>query len=185
MATRKVADSTTPTAARKAAKKAPISAQTKQSASNIAGTGAVGADAAKSAPAKAATSMTAVRKSAAATAAPARAATRPSAAGPNAKTATQRSSSATAADGKSRRISPEQALANTRGLLDAKRDNRRQPQSWQTLGPAQAHPGSEGFQSPGAIDKAEELHAAESHITPIQGSISTRDRHQQGKRDAR
>lgn len=86
---------------------------------------------------------------------------------------------------KSRKISPEQALANTRGLLDAKHQHDRQPQSWQALGPNQSHPGSDGFQSPGAMDKAEELHAAESRITPIQGSISTHDRHNQGKRDSR
>lgn len=86
---------------------------------------------------------------------------------------------------KSRKISPEQALANTRGLLDAKHQHDRQPQSWQAFRPNQSHPGSDGFQSPGAMDKAEELHAAESRITPIQGSISTHDRHNQGKRDSR
>lgn len=124
----------------------------------------------------AATSKTPLRTNSAATATP-----RPSATRAAARTAASGHGSAR----KSHKISPEQALANTRGLLEAKREHDRQPQSWQAFGPTQGHPGSDGFQSPSAMDKAEELHAAESRITPIQGSISTQDRHHQGKRDSR
>lgn len=90
-----------------------------------------------------------------------------------------------ASAGTPRKISPEQALANTRGLLEAKRGHDRQQQSWQALGPAAPHPGSEGFQSPSAMDRAEELHAGESRMTAIEGSVSTRGRQEQGKRDHR
>ena len=42
-----------------------------------------------------------------------------------------------------------------------------------------------GFQSDEARAKAEELHAGESRMQAIQGSIGTQDRHNQGKRDSR
>ncbi|MDQ3618269.1 MAG: hypothetical protein M3374_06100 [Pseudomonadota bacterium] len=76
-------------------------------------------------------------------------------------------------------------MANTRKLLEAKQQHDREPQPWQLLDPQHVHVPNEGYQSPAAADKAEELHAAESRMTGIQGSISTRDRHNQGKRDRR
>lgn len=84
-----------------------------------------------------------------------------------------------------RKITPKQALANTRALLEAKQQHDRQPQPWQTLDPQQSHLPSEGFQSPEAAAKAEELHAGESRMQAIQGSIGTQDRRNQGKRDKR
>lgn len=90
-----------------------------------------------------------------------------------------------AAGSKPRQITREQALANTRRLLEAKHEHDRQPQPWQALDPQQSHVAEAGFQSPDAIAKAEELHAGESRQNAIQGSISTRDRHNQGKRDNR
>ncbi|HEY5780844.1 MAG TPA: hypothetical protein VIT66_03085 [Lysobacter sp.] len=84
-----------------------------------------------------------------------------------------------------RKISPEQALANTRQLLEAKHEHDRQPQPWQQLDPQHGHVPGPGYQSEGAAAKAEELHAGESRMQAIQGSISSQDRHSQGKRDNR
>lgn len=83
------------------------------------------------------------------------------------------------------KISPEQALANTRALLEAKKQHDREPQAWHALDREQSHTPQPGPQSPEAAAKAEELHQAESRLQAIQGSISTRDRHNQGKRDSR
>jgi hypothetical protein len=86
---------------------------------------------------------------------------------------------------KPRGITPEQALANTRALLEAKQAHDREPPPWQLLETPGGHASPPGFQSDEARIKAEELHAGESRMQAIQGSISTQDRHQQGKRDAR
>jgi hypothetical protein len=83
------------------------------------------------------------------------------------------------------RISPEQALANTRALLEAKHEHDRQPPRWQALEGHHEHLPQEGFQSPAAAAKAAELHAAESRMHAIQGSIGSQDRYNQGKRDHR
>ncbi|HJR73649.1 MAG TPA: hypothetical protein VJ806_08420 [Luteimonas sp.] len=83
------------------------------------------------------------------------------------------------------KISPEQALANTRALLEAKKQHDREPQAWHALDREQSHTPQPGPQSPEAAAKAEELHQAESRVQAIQGSISTQDRHNQGKRDSR
>ncbi|MCJ0824601.1 hypothetical protein MQC88_01265 [Luteimonas sp. 50] len=85
-----------------------------------------------------------------------------------------------------RKITPKQALANTRKLLEAKQAHDRQPPAWQALDrqPDQL-PHAAGFQSAEAQDRAGELHAGESRMEAIQGAISTRDRHDQGKRDQR
>nr|WP_231118134.1 hypothetical protein [Lysobacter silvisoli] len=82
-------------------------------------------------------------------------------------------------------ITPEQALANTRQLLEAKQERDRQPAAWQQLDPGHGQVPRDGPQSPSAAAKAEELHAGESRMQAIQGSIGTQDRHNQGKRDNR
>lgn len=46
-------------------------------------------------------------------------------------------------------------------------------------------PPSGGYQSPAAADHARQLHEAETRQAAIQGSASTQDRHNQGKRDNR
>jgi hypothetical protein len=84
-----------------------------------------------------------------------------------------------------RGITPEQALANTRALLEAKQAHDREPPPWQSLETPGGQPPQPGFQSDEARIKADELHAGESRRQAIQGSVSTQDRHQQGKRDAR
>jgi hypothetical protein len=86
---------------------------------------------------------------------------------------------------KPRGITPEQALANTKALLEAKQAHDREPPPWQSLETPGGHASPPGFQSDEARIKADELHAGESRMQAIQGSISTQDRHQQGKRDAR
>ncbi|GGK08165.1 hypothetical protein [Luteimonas terricola] len=84
-----------------------------------------------------------------------------------------------------RRVSPERALEATRSLLEAKHERDRTPQPWQSLDPVADHVPQPGYQSPQAASKARELHAGEARLVPIHGSISTRDRRNQGKRDHR
>jgi len=79
-----------------------------------------------------------------------------------------------------------QATRAKKKLLEKKTARDREPKAWQALdanaAPAVAAP---GFQSSGAAGKAKRLHAGESRMKPIQGSISTRGKRNQGKRDAR
>ncbi|MCR6663743.1 MAG: hypothetical protein NVV60_11535 [Luteimonas sp.] len=84
-----------------------------------------------------------------------------------------------------RTLTPRQALKKTRALLEAKQQRDREPKPWDTIGGAQPDAGQPGYQSSSAARRARELHAAESRIPAIQGSISTRDRINQGKRDHR
>lgn len=86
---------------------------------------------------------------------------------------------------KARKLSPERALENTRSLLDAKHERDQSPQPWQRLDPAAGQVSHAGYQSDQAAAKAQELHAGESRMASIHGSSSTRDRHNQGKRDNR
>jgi hypothetical protein len=82
-------------------------------------------------------------------------------------------------------VTPERALESTHRLLQAKQERDRSPRPWRSLGRAAGHVPQSGFQSPQAASKAQELHAGESRMAPIHGSISTHDRHNQGKRDSR
>ena len=84
-----------------------------------------------------------------------------------------------------RRLTPEQALARTKELLEQKLAHDREVQPWQLLDPQHGHVAEPGYQSNEAADKAMELHAGESRMKAIQGSIGTQDRHNQGKRDNR
>lgn len=86
---------------------------------------------------------------------------------------------------RARTITPEQALANTRKLLEAKQEHDRQVQPWQKLDDGHGPAPQVGHESEEAAAKAEQLHAAESRVQAIQGSNSTQDRHNQGKRDNR
>ncbi|KAF1717733.1 hypothetical protein CSC74_02105 [Pseudoxanthomonas yeongjuensis] len=84
-----------------------------------------------------------------------------------------------------RKPTPAQALARTKELLAQKQAHDREVQPWQQLDPQHAHVAGQDHQSVVAADKATELHAAESRMKAIQGSIGTQDRHNQGKRDNR
>ncbi|MET0580647.1 MAG: hypothetical protein ABWX88_03135 [Pseudoxanthomonas sp.] len=84
-----------------------------------------------------------------------------------------------------RKVTPRQALANTRKLLEQKQAHDRETQPWQLLDPHHTPVMDAGFQSSEAADKAVELHAAESRMKAIQGSSGTQDRRNQGKRDNR
>ena len=93
---------------------------------------------------------------------------------------------ATTRKARKRSITPEQALAQTRALLEAKQAQDAAPKPWQALdGGGAPDAGQPGYQSDQAARRAQDLHAAESRIPAIQGSASTRDRIQQGKRDHR
>ena len=102
------------------------------------------------------------------------------------KTTTPRPASKSGTTGEPRRITPKQALANTRKLLQAKQAHDRQPPAWQALDshPEQS-PHAAGFQSVEAQARAAELHAGESRMEAIQGAVSSLDRINQGKRDQR
>lgn len=82
-------------------------------------------------------------------------------------------------------ISPKRALANTRKLLAEQEAKAAQPKSWDGLGNEGTAQAAPGFQSPKARSRVLELHAGETRQAPIHGSISTRDRKNQGKRDHR
>ena len=84
-----------------------------------------------------------------------------------------------------RGITPAQALANTRRLLEAKQAHDREAPPWQALEARHGTTPHAGFQDEQARDQANELHAAESRMEAIQGAIGTQDRHNQGKRDKR
>ena len=86
---------------------------------------------------------------------------------------------------RSRAITRELALANTRALLEAKQEHERETPPWRALDSEHGQMPQPGFQSEQARAKAGELHAGESRMQAIQGSIGTTDRHNQGKRDSR
>jgi hypothetical protein len=93
---------------------------------------------------------------------------------------------------KPRHITPEQALANTRDLLEAKQARDREPPPWRQFDPDHGHPahehaipGRDSTQAAQAHAHAEELHRAESRMKAIQGSISGQDRRHQGRQDAK
>lgn len=74
----------------------------------------------------------------------------------------------------------------TKALLKQKTVRDRAEQPWQELD--SSTPGevpAAGYQSSSAARKSRKLHEAETRMAPIHGSISTRDRRNQGKRDKR
>lgn len=77
-------------------------------------------------------------------------------------------------------ITPEQAMENTRELLERKNEAAQQQA-------AQDQPGSDTgrYQDEQARAQAQELHHGEMRLQGTHGSISTRDRHNQGRRDSR
>src|SRR5690606_8100013 len=81
-----------------------------------------------------------------------------------------------------RRVSPTQALQNTRELLAAKQERDRTPHAWQSLDPAAPHVPQAGSQSPDAAANAQDLPAAESPRASMHGSMARRDRRKQGQR---
>jgi hypothetical protein len=85
----------------------------------------------------------------------------------------------------SRRITPAQALANTRRLLEQKQAHDRETPPWQALDGHQGAEPDAGFQDAQARDQANELHAAESRMAGTHGASGTHDRHNQGRRDQR
>ena len=102
------------------------------------------------------------------------------------KPAAQNNGAKPSAATRKRGITPKQALANTLALLEAKQEHDRQPLPWQQFAAPHAHhPATPDSQSPEAAQKAVELHAGESRMQAIQGSISTTDRRNQSKRDHR
>jgi hypothetical protein len=84
-----------------------------------------------------------------------------------------------------RRITPEQALDNTRILLEAKHARDRETPPWQALGTDTGAVPAPHYQSDDARVQANALHQGEADLDAIQGSISSTDRHTQGKRDSR
>ncbi|MGY1408954.1 MULTISPECIES: hypothetical protein [unclassified Luteimonas] len=84
-----------------------------------------------------------------------------------------------------RGITPEQALAQTQALLEAKQARDQEPKPWADGVEGGVDSGTPGYQSDSAAGRAKRLHAGEVRLPAIQGSVSTRDRINQGKRDNR
>jgi hypothetical protein len=84
-----------------------------------------------------------------------------------------------------RKTTAKQALANTRKLLRQKQAQARETKPWEALDGRHGKTPQPGFQSDEARVQAESLHEAEMRLEGNQGSISTHDRHNQGKRDSR
>lgn len=83
-------------------------------------------------------------------------------------------------------ITAQEAMENTRELLAARQAKARTPPAWQehdTSGHGKV--AKSGFESGSARDRAVELHQDEMRLQANEGSISDRDRHQQGRRDSR
>lgn len=78
-------------------------------------------------------------------------------------------------------ITPEQALANTRALLEAKQERAHQPPPYPADDPV--HGGKPGFMSPSAAETAHERHLGEINNAAIQGHIAAQVRGDQAKRD--
>ena len=70
-------------------------------------------------------------------------------------------------------------------MLEAKQEQARQPKPWQDSTSLGGQVSSDGFQSGTAARRAEDLHAAESRLPAIHGSVGTRGRINQGKRDSK
>ncbi|WP_386747570.1 hypothetical protein [Agrilutibacter niabensis] len=109
-----------------------------------------------------------------------------------ASTAMPRSGRGASRSRKPHHITPEEALANTRELLEAKQARDREPPPWRQFDPDHGHPahehaapGRDAAQEAQAHAHAEELHRGESRMKAIQGSISGQDRHHQGRQDAK
>ncbi|MHC9085303.1 hypothetical protein ACYX7E_09720 [Luteimonas sp. RIT-PG2_3] len=140
----------------------------------------------KAKPKKAAAATSAPATSNAASVAPAKAAAPTKRAAAKASDSASKAPRTVAATDKPRRaLTPKRALAKTRKLLEAKQASDREAKPWQTLDPDRLHVPEPGYQSSAAARNAVALHAAESRMAPIHGSISTRDRRNQGKRDHR
>jgi len=89
------------------------------------------------------------------------------------------------APGKTGKPTAKQALRSTRKVLEAKQAEARQAKPWQDAGGHGGQVPSDGFQSGAAARRAGDLHAAESRLPAIHGSIGTRGRINQGKRDSK
>lgn len=87
--------------------------------------------------------------------------------------------------GAGRKITPKQALRRTRKVLAAQQARAREPQPWQDPAVHGGQVAGEGYQSGAAARKAEARHAGEARLPAIQGSIATRGRISQGKRDSK
>lgn len=86
---------------------------------------------------------------------------------------------------KAGKVTAKQALRSTRKVLKAKQEEARQPKAWQDTASHGGQVSSDGFQSGTAARRAEDLHAAESRLPAIHGSVGTRGRINQGKRDSK
>jgi hypothetical protein len=146
---------------------------------------AAGKDAAKKATRKAAAKKTVAKKTVAKKASPRKAAAKKVAARKAAPRKVAAKKSTAKKSRAARGITPAQALANTRRLLEAKHAHDREAPPWQALEARHGTSAHAGFQDEQARDQANELHAGESRMDAIQGAIGTQDRHNQGKRDKR
>ncbi|TYT25385.1 hypothetical protein FZO89_03385 [Luteimonas viscosa] len=139
----------------------------------------------KSTSRRAATGATSRKRAASGKGTAARASGSSSSPGSATKTKTKSTGRKPARKSRAGHITPEQALAQTRALLEAKQARDHEPKPWEAPVGGEPVAGSPGYQSDSAARRARRLHAAEARIPAIQGSSSTRDRVNQGKRDRR
>ena len=102
-----------------------------------------------------------------------------------AKKASTKRTAAKKSTRKAGKVTAKQALRSTRKVLKAKQEEARQPKAWQDTASHGGQVSSDGFQSGTAARRAEDLHAAESRLPAIHGSVGTRGRINQGKRDSK
>lgn len=86
---------------------------------------------------------------------------------------------------KTARTTASRALKNTQKLLADKQRRDMEPKAYRLLDAGPTERGSTPFTSETAATRSLELHAGESRMDAIHGSVSTHDRHNQGKRDSR
>lgn len=98
-----------------------------------------------------------------------------------AKRSAKKSAAPASARARKSAVTADQALASTRELLQARQQRQKRPRGYP--GDGDAITSEPGYQSAEAKAKALELHAGEARMEPIHGSISTRDRKNQAKRD--
>lgn len=103
----------------------------------------------------------------------------------SAKKATKKATKKAAAKRAPRKVTSGQALRSTRKVLEAKQEEARQDKPWQDAGGHGGQVPADGYQSGAAARRAANLHAAESRLPAIHGSIGTRGRINQGKRDSK
>lgn len=82
-------------------------------------------------------------------------------------------------------ITPEQALENTRELLEAKQQRDREGAQWETQTAGSGQVDREGFEDPTAAVRVQDLNENERGHNAKYGEVGARDRQTQARNDRR